>query len=493
MNQLITARTRFAPSPTGRIHLGGARTALYDFLLARQSNGQFILRLEDTDQKRYVPGAEEELMRGLSWLGLEWDEGPDVGGPYFPYRQSERKEFYLEHARRLIESGHAYYCFCSAERLHNIRQEQMKLKLPVRYDGKCRHIDPDDAAARVAAGQPHVIRFKMPAEGVITGRDHLRGEITVENRNLDDYILIKSDGLAVYHLAAMVDDHLMNITHVIRGAEWLPTFPLHLHIIRALGWQEPIWIHPSVFLRPSGKGKMSKRESAELMKDGYSIFINDLKDLGYIPEGVVNWIVLMGWSYDDRTEFFTMDDLVEKFSIDRLTPSPAAINFSKLDHFNGLQIRNLDPLDLALRLRPFFEAANISVDDNTLLKVTPLIQERITTLDDVPQIAGFFFRDQITVQAEELVGKNMTRDQSREALQHSYQLLHELPQFDAPTLESIMRELAEQLNLKPGQLFEVLRMAIIGQRVSPPLFESLEIIGKEKSLGRIREAITLLQ
>jgi len=493
MNQLITARTRFAPSPTGRIHLGGARTALYDFLLARQSNGQFILRLEDTDQKRYVPGAEEELMRGLSWLGLEWDEGPDVGGPYFPYRQSERKEFYLEHARRLIESGHAYYCFCSAERLHNIRQEQMKLKLPVRYDGKCRHIDPDDAAARVAAGQPHVIRFKMPAEGVITGRDHLRGEITVENRNLDDYILIKSDGLAVYHLAAMVDDHLMNITHVIRGAEWLPTFPLHLHIIRALGWQEPIWIHPSVFLRPSGKGKMSKRESAELMKDGYSIFINDLKDLGYIPEGVVNWIVLMGWSYDDRTEFFTMDDLVEKFSIDRLTPSPAAINFSKLDHFNGLQIRNLDPLDLALRLRPFFEAANISVDDNTLLKVTPLIQERITTLDDVPQIAGFFFRDQITVQAEELVGKNMTRDQSREALQRSYQLLHELPQFDAPTLESIMRELAEQLNLKPGQLFEVLRMAIIGQRVSPPLFESLEIIGKEKSLGRIREAITLLQ
>jgi len=493
MNQLITARTRFAPSPTGRIHLGGARTALYDFLLARQSNGQFILRLEDTDQKRYVPGAEEELMRGLRWLGLEWDEGPDVGGPYFPYRQSERKEFYLEHARRLIESGHAYYCFCSAERLHNIRQEQMKLKLPVRYDGKCRHIDPDDAAARVAAGQPHVIRFKMPAEGVITGRDHLRGEITVENRNLDDYILIKSDGLAVYHLAAMVDDHLMNITHVIRGAEWLPTFPLHLHIIRALGWQEPIWIHPSVFLRPSGKGKMSKRESAELMKDGYSIFINDLKDLGYIPEGVVNWIVLMGWSYDDRTEFFTMDDLVEKFSIDRLTPSPAAINFSKLDHFNGLQIRNLDPLDLALRLRPFFEAANISVDDNTLLKVTPLIQERITTLDDVPQIAGFFFRDQITVQAEELVGKNMTRDQSREALQRSYQLLHELPQFDAPTLESIMRELAEQLNLKPGQLFEVLRMAIIGQRVSPPLFESLEIIGKEKSLGRIREAITLLQ
>ena len=493
MKSLITARTRFAPSPTGRIHLGGARTALYDFLLAHQTGGQFILRLEDTDQKRYVPGAEEELMRGLRWLGLEWDEGPDIGGPYGPYRQSERKNIYLEHAKRLIEVGHAYYCFCSPERLHNIRQEQMKLKLPVRYDGTCRRLNPEEAMARVSAGESHVIRFKMPIEGTITGRDHLRGEITVENRNLDDYILIKSDGLAVYHLAAMVDDYLMKITHVIRGAEWLPTFPLHLHIIRAFGWPEPIWIHPSVFLKPSGKGKMSKRESADLMKDGYSIFIGDLKELGYIPEGVVNWISLMGWSYDDRTEFFTKKDLIEKFSIDRLTPSPAAINFSKLDHFNGLQIRNLDPLDLARRLQPFFESASISVDEDTLLKVTPLIQERITTLDEAPVIAGFFFRDKITLRAEDLIGKNMTKDQSLVALQRSHQLLLSILNFNSLTMESQMRELAEELNLKPGQLFEVLRMAVIGQKVSPPLFESIEIIGKEKTLERIQNAINLLQ
>ncbi|NUM47235.1 MAG: glutamate--tRNA ligase, partial [Anaerolineales bacterium] len=323
------ARVRFAPSPTGRIHIGSGRTALYNYLLARQTGGQFILRLEDTDQKRYMSESEQEIINGLHWLGLQWDEGFDIGGPHAPYRQSERKAIYQEYAEKLIASGHAFRCFCTPERLDTVRKQQQANKQQARYDGHCHHLPPEEVASRVAAGEPHVIRFKMPTEGSITVHDHLRGDITVQNSQLDDYVLVKSDGLAVYHLAAMVDDHLMEITHVFRTEEWLPTFPLHVHIYKALGWEQPIWIHPSVFLKPSGKGKMSKRDTEAMAMDGQSIFLTDLENLGYIPEAVVNWIALMGWSYDDKTEIFTMQDLIEKFDIDKLNPSPAAINFDK--------------------------------------------------------------------------------------------------------------------------------------------------------------------
>lgn len=487
------ARTRFAPSPTGRTHLGSARTALYDFLLARQTGGQFILRIEDTDRKRYVPGAEEELMASLRWLGLEWDEGPDIGGPHAPYRQSERKEIYQHYARQLVEMGHAYYCFCSPERLAQVRQQQQKLKQASLYDGTCRKLDPDEAARRVARGEPHVIRFKTPKEGSITVIDRLRGKITVENRLIDDYILIKSDGLAVYHLAAMVDDHLMGITHVIRGSEWLPTFPLHVHIYRAFGWEEPEWVHLSVFLKPSGKGKMSKRESAQLMQDGYSIFITDLQKLGYLPEAVVNWIALMGWSYDDHTEFFTLQDLIEKFSLDKLNPSPAAINFTKFDHFNGLHIRRLTVEDLARRVKPFFEAAGYAVDESTLLQVVPLIQERMVTLEDAPIMGGFFFRDHIQPDPEELVGKNMTPAESAQAARHALAILESLPEINKESAEAPLRALAENLGLSAGQLFGILRVAVTGQTVSPPLLESMAVIGKARVVERIKNAIAILE
>ena len=304
VDKLQPMRVRFAPSPTGHLHLGSARTALYNYLIARQKGGQFILRIEDTDRKRFVPGAEQEFYEWLNWLGIDWDEGPDIGGQFGPYRQSDRKQIYQDHAHKLIETGHAYYCFCSPDRLERVRQEQQKRKETPRYDGTCRNIPLDEAKDRVAKGERHVIRFKTPLEGTTSVTDLLRGEITVENRLLDDIILVKSDGLALYHLAASVDDHLMQITHVIRGSEWLPTFPLHGLIHRAFGWQEPVYVHLSVFLKPSGKGKMSKRESAELIKEGYSIFIKDLQGLGYLPEAIVNWIALMGWSFDDHTEYF---------------------------------------------------------------------------------------------------------------------------------------------------------------------------------------------
>jgi glutamyl-tRNA synthetase len=486
-------RVRFAPSPTGHVHLGSARTALYNYLIARQTGGQFVLRLEDTDQKRYVPGSEQELMEGLRWLGIKWDEGIDVGGPYGPYRQTERKEIYQDYARKLIDSGHAYYCFCSPQRLERVRQQQVRDKLPAHYDGTCRRLDPDEAERRVAQGEAHVIRFKMPHEGTITVVDRLRGPITYENRNLDDYIIVKSDGLALYHLAAMLDDHLMKITHVLRSAEWLSTFPLHAHIIRAFGWQEPQWVHLSVFLKPSGKGKMSKRESADILKDGYSIYIKDLEELGYLPEAVDNWVALMGWSYDDHTEFFTMPDLIDKFDLDRLNPSPAAINFSKLDHFNGLHIRALALPDLAARLKPFLEKAGYQVNDDKLQQIAPIVQERLVTFDDVVEVAGFFFEEDVYPDVTDLVGKNMTPADSAIAMRKAYGLMAGFEDIDPLTAEQPLRDLTEQLGLKPGQFFGILRVAVTGRKVSPPLLESMAVIGKEKVLERLQNAIQMLE
>ncbi len=486
-------RVRFAPSPTGRTHLGSGRTALYNYLLARQSGGQFILRIEDTDQKRYVASAEAELIDSLHWLGLAWDEGPDVGGPFGPYRQSERKEIYQKYARQLVESGHAYYCFCAASDSAEGREPAEISKHRTRHHCPSRALTLEQADERLARGESHVIRFKMPLDGSITAVDALRGAITVENATLDDTVLVKSDGLPVYHLGVVIDDHLMQISHVFRTSEWLPTFPLHVHLYRAYGWEQPVWVHPSIFLKPSGKGKMSKREAAELMKDGFSIFLGDMKALGYLPEAVVNWVALMGWSYDDKTEFFTMADLIEAFSIEKLNPSPAAINFSKLDHFNGLHIRALSSDDLAARIRPYFEQAGYAADENTLRKIAPLLQVRLVTLDEAVEKAGFFFEQEIHPQPTELIGKDMSAAESARAAREAYQSLSPLPEITPETAETPLRELADRLGLKAGQLFGILRVAVTGQQVSPPLFESMIIIGKEKVLKRLSDAIAVLE
>ena len=487
------ARVRFAPSPTGLTHLGSARTALYNYLLANHTGGQFILRIEDTDQKRFDPAAEEDLKQSLQWLGLQWDEGPDVGGEYGPYRQSERKVIYQEYAEKLIEMGKAYYCFCTPEELAAKREEKMKKKEQPFYDGTCRDIPLEQAQARVAAGESHVIRFRIPKEGSITVTDYLRGDIIVDNKNIDDYIIVKSDGLALYHLAAMVDDHLMKITHVFRGEEWLATFPLHGHIYQAFGWEQPKWVHLSVFLKPSGKGKMSKRDTQDMMKSGRSIFVKDMADLGYLPEGVLNWTALMGWSYDDSTEFFTLQDLVEKFSIDKLNPSSAAIDFKKLDHFNKLHIRSLEADKLAQRLLPYYAAAGLPENLEMVRKFIPLIDTRITTLDDAPTLTDFFFQETVSPTENELIGKNMTAQDSIRALESSLEVFTRIDSLKTEDLEQPMRALAEELELKLGQLLAPIRGAVTGKTVSPPLFESMEIIGKEICLGRINKAIQILK
>lgn len=486
------ARVRFAPSPTGRMHLGSARTALYNYLLARRTGGKFILRIEDTDRKRFVEGAEQELIDGLRWLGLDYDEGPDIGGPHAPYRQSERQELYHKRAAELIDHDHAYYCFCAPERLEKVRQEQQKQKQPFRYDGLCRRLDPAEARQRVAAGEKHVIRFKTPHEGQTKAVDVLRGEISWENSDLDDTIILKSDGLPTYHLAAMVDDYEMKITHVIRGSEWLSSFPLHVNIIRAFGWPEPAWIHLSVFLKPSGKGKMSKREAAEAINDGHSIFVTDLKALGYTPEGVLNWIVLMGWGVAED-DVMSLEQMVQRFDITHLTASPAAINFAKLDHFNGTHIRLMVASDLAARLKPFLTAAGLVVDDARLLQIVPLIRERLVTLDDAVAFAGFFFNETVNPAAEDLVAKDLTPAQSAEIARKAYNILAGLPEINHLIAEPPLRKLVEESGLQVNQLFGILRVAVTGQKVSPPLFESMQIIGREQVLARVQKAIDLLE
>jgi len=474
------------------MHLGTARVALYDYLLAKKTGGQFILRIEDTDLKRTVPGAEQEIMDGLRWLGLNYDEGPDVGGPHGPYRQTERREIYQAHAKILVDKGHAFPCFCTPEHLDKVRKAQMDRKENPHYDGTCRNLDPDEAAKRIANGEAYTIRFKMPKEGVTVARDHLRGDITTENKQLNDQVILKTDGLPTYHLAAIVDDHEMQITHVMRGSEWLGTFPLHVNIVRAFGWDEPTWVHLSVFLKPSGKGKMSKREAAQAIKDGYSIFIKDMQELGFTSEGVLNWSALMGWGVAED-DVMTVDQMIERFSIDSLTPSPAAINFQRLDHFNATHIRLMTTEDLAARLKPYFTREGLAVKDDVLLKIIPLIRERLTTLDDCISFGAFFFKDDVTPNPEDIIAKGLDAKQCAGIAQRAYQILAAQPDISHERCEEPMRAYVEESGFSAGQVFGILRVAVTGQKVSPPLFESMEIIGRDICLKRIQNAAEMLE
>ncbi len=487
-NTKTPARVRYAPSPTGLLHIGGARTALYDYLIAHQTGGAFILRIEDTDQKRFQDNAEADLKHALEWMGIEPDEGPDQGGPHEPYYQSHRAQIYQDYADQLIKSGHAFHCFCSAEKLATTREEQTNRNETPHYDGTCYSITPDEASDRIRKGESSVIRFRAPDDGTTTVTDLLRGDITVENSTLDDNVLIKSDGLAVYHLAAIVDDYLMGITHVLRGSEWLPTFPIHALIYRALGWQEPVWVHLSVLLNPDGKGKMSKRDTELALEQGFPIFMKDMDQMGYIPEAVNNWIVLMGWSFDDKTEFFTLEDLVEKFSLEKLNPSPAAINFSKLDHFNGLHIRALEQSDFAQRIKPWFEKAGYDPNQEKLFLVAGALQNRTKKLTEVVEMGGFLFQDEVDLAPERIVSEKLSAAQAAKAAAKILEIFQALPEITQENAETPLRELAEEMEIKAGQIFGLLREALTGQKVSPPIFDIIPIIGRDAVIRRLENA-----
>ncbi|GIV71134.1 glutamate--tRNA ligase [Caldilinea sp.] len=487
------ARVRFAPSPTGYLHLGGLRTALFDWLYARHTGGQFILRIEDTDQKRYNPESLQDLMEGLRWLGLHWDEGPDIGGPHAPYIQSQRQPIYQQYANWLVEHGKAYRCYTTEEELEELRARGLP------YDRRHRNLTPEQRAAFEAEGRPFVIRFAAPLTGTTTVHDAIRGEITVENATIVDPVLLKSDGLPTYHLAVVVDDHLMEITHVLRGEEWIPSAPLHVLLFEAFGWSAPVFVHLPVILDPSGKGKMSKRKT---VVDGreFSPFVRDYIRGGYLPDAMFNFLATMGWSFDPEREIFTREEAIERFDVADISPKATALPFSKLEWMNGVYIRQMDVVALKDAVAPFV-AADLGLDvetlrrDPRLLALTPLIQERIKLLTEATALVDWAFlpAEKITYpDPTQLIGKKLTAAQSIEALEAARELIATVEPFEAATLEAAFRSRAEAMDIKLGSFLTPVRVAVTGKTVSPPLFESIHILGREETLKRLVNAIQAL-
>jgi glutamyl-tRNA synthetase len=480
-------RVRFAPSPTGPFHIGGARTALFNWLFARRHGGSFILRIEDTDQKRYDPHSLTDLLEGLRWLGLDWDEGPEVGGGYGPYFQTRRADLYLEWTNRLLEQGHAYRCYCSPQRLAQMRQEQRARGGTLGYDRRCRYLTAAQRAEHEAAGDSYVVRLAMPTEGRTSFVDLIRGEIAVENHTQDDLILLKSDGLPTYHLANVVDDHFMEISHIMRADEWIPTAPRHVRLYEAFGWEMPLIAHLPIILDPTGKGKVSKRKR-QIGDKVYCVLVREFKEAGYLPEAMFNFLARIGWAMDAETEVFSRGEAIARFDPTDVNPAPASPPYSKLDWLNGVYIRNLPTDQLSRRLYPVLQGAGLEVEPAKVTAITPLIQERLKTLHDAIALTDFFFEDEIAYEPQALIGKKMDAPASLVALQRVYATLADAPAFDEGALETALRGLADELGLKAGQLFGVVRVATTGKKVSPPLFGTLAVLGRERSLARIRLA-----
>jgi glutamyl-tRNA synthetase len=484
----MTVRTRYAPSPTGEPHLGNLRTALFDWLLARHHGGQFLLRIEDTDQARYVEGGIEQQMEALRWLGLDWDEGPDVGGPFAPYIQSQRLEIYEEHARRLIETDHAYLCYCSPERLEEVRKAQQARKEPPRYDRHCRDLSPEERKTAESQGIAPVVRFKTPPTGETVAHDVLRGSVSFQNSTLDDFVLLKSDGYPTYHLAAQVDDHLMEITHVLRGDEWLSSAPRHVLIYQAFGWKPPAFAHLSRILGPD-RAKLSKRHGAHAALE--------YRDQGYLPDGVVNFLSLLGWSLDDHTEIIDRQTLIKHFDLDRVLVNPAVFNAEKLVWMNGVYIREMDDEALTDAVRPFLERhLGQGVDRDTLLRIVPLVKERIRLLSEIVDMADFFFVDgELEYSVDTLLGKRYAGDPdgAADALETVLATLEGIEAWQHDALEAGVRPLAEQLGVKAGDLFGLIRVAVTSKTATPPLFETMEVLGRERTIERLRSAVERLR
>ena len=474
-----TVRVRFAPSPTGYPHLGNIRTALFNWLFARHNDGTFILRIEDTDVARLVEGATDMILDSLRWLGLDWDEGP--------YFQSQRLEIYCGVADQLVEEELAYLCYCSPQRLESMRQEQMKRKQPPGYDRHCRHLTREQRAETEASGVTPVVRFRSPFEGQTSFHDLIRGEIVFKNSTLDDFVLLKSDGYPTYHLANIVDDHLMEISHVLRADEWLSSTPRHVLLYQALGWQPPQFAHLPMILGPD-RAKLSKRHGATA--------IDEYRDQGYLPQAMVNFLALLGWSLDDKTEFLSRQEIVKHFSLDRISKAAAVFNRDKLDWMNGVYLRGLSLEEFTERATVFLERDLPSeverpVNGDYIRRIMPLIQERAKTLAEVPQLTDFFFVEKLEYDVDLLLGR-IEGAEAVGALQASLAKLEGLQNWDAASLEAVLRPLADELNLKTGVFFGLLRVAATGRTAAPPLFQTMEVLGRECCLERLRVALDKL-
>lgn len=477
-------RVRFAPSPTGAPHIGSLRTALFDWLWARHTGGKFILRVEDTDQKREVENGLELIMDSLKFLGLEWDEGPDVGGAYGPYVQSERLPIYQAHAKILLDNGAAYPCYCTSERLEQMRRDQQARGEPTRYDRRCRNYSAAERAAHDQAGESKVIRLAVPLEGKTTLHDFVHGEITINNKDVDDQVLLKSDGFPTYHLAVVVDDHLMKISHVMRADEWIPSFPKHVLLYQAFGWDVPEHGHvPDVL--GTDKKKLSKRHGATS--------VLQFREEGYLPDALVNFLARLGWSYDDKTEIFSRTELVEKFTLDKIEHAGAVFDAAKLDWVNAHYIRTLSDDEFAARLLPFFERANIQANPAVLRAFASPLKERMKKLSDALALADFLFVNEVTYDPPTLIGKGMDAAAARTSLSAAQSTLEKYATLeDENKVEAELRVAADHLGMKYAPFFGTLRVALTGKTASPPLAPSMRLLGREKVLKRVAHALRLL-
>lgn len=499
-------RVRFAPSPTGPLHMGGVRTALYNYLFAKKNGGDFILRIEDTDQTRYVPGAEQYIVDALSWCGIKFDEGVHIGGEHAPYRQSERKEMYRQYAMQLIESGHAYYAFDTPEELDEMRErlkasnvaspqynyitrENMKNSLSLPHD---------EVEKRLAAGDAYVVRMKIPRKEEIRVVDMIRGNVLVHSAQMDDKVLFKSDGMPTYHLANVVDDYLMKITHVIRGEEWLPSAPLHVLLYRYLGWEEvmPQFAHLPLLLKPDGNGKLSKRDGDRL---GFPVFPLEWKDpisgeissgyreKGYFPEAFINMLALLGWNPGTTQEIFNMDELIEAFTVERISKSGAKFDANKTMWFNQQYLRAKDNAELALIFQKELVEKNISADISYVENVCALIKEKAHFTNEFWSLSSYFFIEPTEFDAE--VIKKRWKDQVPDFIRTFTNALVSLEDFSHTSIENLFKQTAETMGVSPGSVMQIFRVAISGVSAGPAVFEMVSLIGKEKVLVRLEKAM----
>jgi glutamyl-tRNA synthetase len=495
-----TVRVRFAPSPTGEPHVGNIRTALFNWLFARHHGGSFIVRVEDTDQERKVEGALKSILASLKWMGMDWDEGPEGDtdgsrGPHGPYFQSQRLHMYKEAADVLLAKGDAYICFCTPERLDQMRKAQTDAKRPPGYDRHCLlELTAEERQSRVDAGEEHVIRFRIPWElPEVVVHDVIRGDVTWEPKLLDDFVMMKSDGFPTYHLANIVDDHAMEITHVMRAEEWLPSTPRHVLLYQAFGWTPPVFAHMPMILGDD-RAKLSKRHGATSALE--------YKANGYLPEALTNFMALLGWSLDDHTEIFSQEDLIKHFTLEHVGKAGAIFDAEKLTWMNGLYIRALSIPDLASRLQPFLERPQAEgglpddvarpLDSDFLLQLTPLVQERIKTLADVTGVLGLFFEDIADYDSAMLIQKGATADNTISALKGVLKQFESAKTWDGAELEAMVKPLVDELEMKPGQVFGAIRVAVTGRAVSPPLFETIQALGRERALSGLRSAVAAL-
>jgi len=475
----VTIRTRMAPSPTGEYHVGHIATLLKNYAFAKQHGGQFVLRIEDTDQERKVEGAVEKILKVIKAYGLGWDEGPDIGGPYAPYTQSERLPLYKEKALELVKSGNAYFCFCSHERIAQIRDQLRAENIPPKYDRHCRYLSSEEVQAKLSAGESSVVRLAVPDNQPITFTDWMRGDITVNSDVVDDQVLLKSDGFPTYHLAVIVDDHLMKITHIMRGEEWISSTPKHVLLYRAFKWDAPIYAHMPVFLNPDGKGKMSKRRGTVAAQS----FLDD----GYLPEAMLNFFMILGWTPEDQREILTLDEYIQEFDPRKMSSKSVVFDLEKLRWLNGLYIRRLTTDELKKRLEPYIPD---QFPRNKFAEILPLVMERLVVLKDFDSLTNFFYQ---TVRPDkELLLKKATPELLTEQLTATEMTLAAISSWHETELENAIRKLQEEKAWHKGQYFMMLRLAVTGKTATPPLFETMRVIGQETIMSRLQQARKLV-